>query len=381
MATQTPDQELIARQAREVFQAARASITVTWNRDQARELYELADSLSEQAQDHHLDELSEALLGYGAYLSSFVDGAISPKPAQLGQLGTLAEGIGEALFRLQMDVSVTGLTHEPTIIESERPIVCYLGARPERARELDWQLSSIGFQVKHIENAATVVSQLSNEHVQALLIDIEQLKSWQVVIGARGGKAAMLPPLIVLANEDDLELRLRAIRSGADQYFVYQADKAKIGKRLNELVEDRRKPYQVLIIDDDVSMTMFLDSVLRHNGMVTCVLNTPTNALKILEDFSPDVILADLYMPDITGLELLALYRSHQRTVFTPVILLSGDDDTEKRFDALHFGGDDYLTKPIRPRHLVAAVTNRARRARWQQRELIASRLSAQNPT
>jgi PleD family two-component response regulator len=113
---------------------------------------------------------------------------------------------------------------------------------------------------------------------------------------------------------------------------------------------------------------------------VTCVLNTPTNALKILEDFSPDVILADLYMPDITGLELLALYRSHQRTVFTPVILLSGDDDTEKRFDALHFGGDDYLTKPIRPRHLVAAVTNRARRARWQQRELIASRLTAQNP-
>jgi CheY-like chemotaxis protein len=260
MAALTPDQERIARQAREVFQAARNSVASGWNRDQARELYELSDSLSEQAQEQELDELGESLLGYAAYLSSFVDGALSPKPAQLGQLGTLAEGIGEALFRLQMDVAVTDLSPEQRVLESERPLVVYLGARAERGRELDWQLSNSGFHVQHIENAAMALNALNTEHVQALLIDIEQLKSWQVVVGARGGKATMLPPLIVLANDDELELRLRAIRSGADQFFVYDADKEKISARLTELVEDRRKPYQVLIIDDDVSMTMFLDS-------------------------------------------------------------------------------------------------------------------------
>jgi PleD family two-component response regulator len=371
MANLTPDQDLIARQSREVFLSARKTMLEQWNRAQAKELYELSDSLSEQAMDRGLNDLGETLLGFSAYLSSFVDGAMSPKPNQLGQLSTLTEGIGEALFRLQMDVSVAELTNEMSVVEPEKPQIFYIGQRHERAKELDWALASDGFALRHSENAASVLAEVNNSQVQALLIDIEQLQSWQTIVGSRGGgKDAMLPPLIVLSDHDSLELRLKAIRSGADQYFVYAQDKSKIGARLRELVQDRRKPYQVLIIDDDLSMTMFVDSVLRHNGMVTCVLNSPQNALNVLENFHPDVILADLYMPDITGLELLALYRSHQRTVFTPVILLSGDDDTEKRFDALHFGGDDYLTKPIRPRHLVAAVTNRARRARWQQREL-----------
>ncbi len=374
MASLSPDQELIARQSREVFLSARKAFSENWNRDQAKELYELSDSLSEQAQDHGLNDLGESLLGFSAYLSSFVDGAMTPKPHQLGQLGTLVEGIGEALFRLQMDVTVTDLTQHATVIEPEKPQIFYIGARVDRAKELEYSLANDGFTLRHSQTAAPVIAEIGNSQVQALLIDIEQLQSWQTIVGSRGGgKDAMLPPLIVLSDNDSLELRLKAIRSGADQFFLYPEDKEKIGARLRELVEDRRKPYQVLIIDDDLSMTMFVDSVLRHNGMVTCVLNSPHNALKVLESFHPDVILADLYMPDITGLELLALYRSHQRTIFTPVILLSGDDDTEKRFDALHFGGDDYLTKPIRPRHLVAAVTNRARRARWQQRELLAA--------
>jgi len=126
----------------------------------------------------------------------------------------------------------------------------------------------------------------------------------------------------------------------------------------------------VLIVDDDASMTLFCGSILRHNGMETRAVNAPEAALEALSDFIPDVIIADLYMPEISGLELVALFRAHPKTLFTPVILLSGDDDAEKRFDTLIIGGDDYLTKPIRPRHLVAAVASRARRARWLKREL-----------
>ena len=138
MANLTPDQELIARQSREVFQSARRSIAETWNRAQAQELYELADSLSERAMDLGLNDLGESLLGYAAYLSSFVDGAMSPKPSQLGQLNTLCEGVGEALFRLQMDVAVAELTNEMSVIEPEKPQIFYIGQRAERAKELDW---------------------------------------------------------------------------------------------------------------------------------------------------------------------------------------------------------------------------------------------------
>jgi PleD family two-component response regulator len=119
-------------------------------------------------------------------------------------------------------------------------------------------------------------------------------------------------------------------------------------------------------------MRLYCASVLRHNNLDAQAFATPEEALQALHHFTPDVILADLYMPQISGFELVALFRAHPRTAFTPVVLISGDSDTEKRFAALHIGGDDYLTKPIRPRHLVAAVTGRARRARSMRRELLA---------
>jgi PleD family two-component response regulator len=114
--------------------------------------------------------------------------------------------------------------------------------------------------------------------------------------------------------------------------------------------------------------------VLRHNHLDARAVASPEEALHALHEFTPDIIVADLYMPQISGFELLALFRAHPRTAFTPVVMLSGDEDAEKRFAALHIGGDDYLTKPIRPRHLVAAVTSRARRARWMRRELLTPR-------
>jgi DNA-binding response OmpR family regulator len=52
------------------------------------------------------------------------------------------------------------------------------------------------------------------------------------------------------------------------------------------------------------------------------------------------------------------------------VVLISGDEAEERRFETLTAGGDDYLIKPIRPKHLVAAVTGRAQRARWLRRAL-----------
>ncbi|MBL8242547.1 MAG: GGDEF domain-containing response regulator, partial [Rhodanobacteraceae bacterium] len=64
------------------------------------------------------------------------------------------------------------------------------------------------------------------------------------------------------------------------------------------------------------------------------------------------------------------LFRAHPKTAFTPVVLISGDEDQERRFETLTAGGDDYLLKPLRPKHLVAAVTGRAQRSRWLRRAL-----------
>ena len=69
-------------------------------------------------------------------------------------------------------------------------------------------------------------------------------------------------------------------------------------------------------------------------------------------------------MPGMSGTELTALIRGHEDFAHTPIVFLTGDPDPERQFEALESGADDFLSKPIRPRHLIAAVHSRIKRAR-----------------
>ncbi len=346
-----------------------------WNRDRAEKLYEEAEVLAERAQVSELTDLSESLLGFGAYLSSFADSAVRPNPAQIEQLNALGEAVADALQRYRARIEVAVLSPERVSPLPLRPAIHYLGTNPVHREVLRSHLGVVGYDLAACSEVSDVEEALELGGVLALVIGAESLDRW---LNERRSEIdasmATRAPLVVLSDHDDIDVRLRAMRCQAESMFVLPDDANRIAPRLAGMIADRSEPYRVLIVDDDNSMRLFCASVLRHNHMDTHAVATPEDALHALQTFMPDVILADLYMPQISGFELLALFRAHPRTAFTPVVLLSGDTDTEKRFAALHIGGDDYLTKPIRPRHLVAAVTNRARRARWMRRELLGAR-------
>src|SRR5688500_4407046 len=78
----------------------------------------------------------------------------------------------------------------------------------------------------------------------------------------------------------------------------------------------------------------------------------------------PELVLMALHMPGLSGTELTALIRLQEAFLQTPIVFLTGDPDPETQFEVLECGADDFLQKPIRPRHLVAAVESRLKRAR-----------------
>src|SRR3546814_3190664 len=88
-----------------------------------------------------------------------------------------------------------------------------------------------------------------------------------------------------------------------------------------------------------------------------------------MEQFRPDLVLTDLHMPGLDGAEITALIRAHAAFAHTPIVFLTGDPDPETQFEVLQVGADDFLTKPLRPRHLIAAVESRVRRARTLERQ------------
>jgi EAL domain-containing protein (putative c-di-GMP-specific phosphodiesterase class I)/CheY-like chemotaxis protein len=128
-------------------------------------------------------------------------------------------------------------------------------------------------------------------------------------------------------------------------------------------------PHRVLVVEDDATQALFAEGVLRGAGIEARAVRTATEVLPEMERFRPDLVLLDLHMPGMSGTDLIGLIRLHTEFAHTPVVFLTGDPDVERQFEALEQGADDFLNKPIRPRHLIAAVQSRIKRARALRRQ------------
>lgn len=144
---------------------------------------------------------------------------------------------------------------------------------------------------------------------------------------------------------------------------------------------DPESPYRVLIVEDDRGQALFAQSVLHGAGMQAEVQMQSDGLLDTMRRFRPDLVLMDLHMPGKDGMSLTMLLRQQPEYLHLPIVFLTGDPDPERQFEVLESGADDFLNKPIRPRHLIAAVSNRIQRARQRSQALQAPRPSVNTDT
>ena len=170
--------------------------------------------------------------------------------------------------------------------------------------------------------------------------------------------------MVLISDTDDVMARLSARRAGVDAVLVRPHGGGDVANRLLDLFSIAEPSYRVLIVEDDRAQALFAEGVLRNAGMQTRIVLDALDVLEALDAFLPDLILMDVHMPVASGIELTALIRERERFQHTPIVFLTGEQDQEVRFDALDAGGDDFLSKPIRPKHLIASVQGRIRRHR-----------------
>ena len=253
-------------------------------------------------------------------------------------------------------------------VRAGAPRVALLAAGDAHAASLRERLQARGCTVQSLTDAEAAIEALAEQLPVLLVVAPSQHAVLETLAGElrelRGAHAQRFGVLALLEH-DDLAARLRALRAGADHCVSVAGGLTDALALVDELLKgDAEEPYRVLIVEDDESQALFAESVLRKAGMLARMVTEPLAALDELERFKPDLILMDLNMPGADGLELTALIREREAFVTTPIVFLSGDPDDERQFAALDAGGDDFITKPVRPKHLIAAVSNRVRRAR-----------------
>jgi two-component system alkaline phosphatase synthesis response regulator PhoP len=117
---------------------------------------------------------------------------------------------------------------------------------------------------------------------------------------------------------------------------------------------------RVLIVDDDPKVCGTLDRYLAHAGYTTASALDGARALELARTFAPDLIVLDLMLPRVDGLEVCRMLRASSQV---PIIMLTARTTERDKLAGLALGADDYLTKPFSPRELVARVEAVLRRS------------------
>jgi DNA-binding response OmpR family regulator len=117
----------------------------------------------------------------------------------------------------------------------------------------------------------------------------------------------------------------------------------------------------ILVVDDDVDLRCVVRGALEREGFAVDEAGDGALALTKIATLDPELVVLDLGLPDVGGLDVLRAVGSSDDS--TPVIVLSGRGDETDRIVGLELGADDYVTKPFSPRELVARVRSVLRRA------------------
>ena len=118
-------------------------------------------------------------------------------------------------------------------------------------------------------------------------------------------------------------------------------------------------PPHILVVDDEPQITRVLRTSLSAQGYDIRIANTGEMALEIMKDWSPNLIITDLSMPSVDGVQLCRRVRAISQI---PIVVLSVRDKEQQKVEALDAGADDYVTKPFGMNELLARVRANLRR-------------------
>ena len=280
-----------------------------------------------------------------------------PMPTLLRSLASsepLTSG-GDSLMRLPRTIALYGID------DSVAPGL--LSALRER-----------GFDTRNTSQPEDLLNFLKNAIPGALILDARKLRIYgrvRAIYDKLVADGEALPSLIVVSPDADLGHRLLAMRAGAAGFFQSPVDSLRVLAKLDELLAHTDAPaWRVLLVAPDRNNAVDAARALAERGMTARIVGNGQGTLSALAEFRPDVVVLDCNLPDVGGIELTQMIRQQPEYAAVPIILAADASAVNLRFDAIAAGGDEFLVKPLKTRHLLSAVTSRVRRAHWL-REII----------
>tara|TARA_B100000579_G_C22758658_1_gene817816 strand:- start:572 stop:1246 length:675 start_codon:yes stop_codon:yes gene_type:complete len=128
---------------------------------------------------------------------------------------------------------------------------------------------------------------------------------------------------------------------------------------------------KILLVDDEESVLDFLSYNLKNNGYVVETASNGLNGLNKYKEFMPNLIIVDVMMPEMNGIDFCSTLREENKNDEVIVVFLTARSEDYTQIAALESGADDYITKPIKPRLLVAKIKSLLKRKQNKESEIL----------
>lgn len=254
-----------------------------------------------------------------------------------------------------------------SVITPKKPIYIILNDR-DTALKLARQLQFFGFRSAAFDSSAKFLDAMKRRYPAVIVADVDFTKpeyGFELVKDIQKNLESPIPTIFFSSERDDVQMRLSATRLGGEYFHIRTLEMSSIVEEIEAITNiSPPEPYRVLIVEDSKSQSYCIENMLNTAGVITKAINNPLEIFEALSEFRAEIILMDMYMPGCNGMELATVIRQEKKYVSIPIVFLSAEDDLDIQLAAMSEGGDDFLTKPIKPNHLRSTIRTKAQRAR-----------------
>jgi len=340
-----------------------------WNQDTLQNLHRLLHNLVDESKTFGHSELS---LLSSSVEQLFKNALQTDVPPDGAHVKTIQQQLDELKQRLKQSTpikTVEEYSKQADKVNSQASGTIFVVEDDvEAAQELALQLRYYGYEVEvfnHLEKFRAAIQSCAGEIV---LMDVEFPEDEMGGIHFMEQAQCELKQqakVIFISVHDTLSYRLGAIRAGGVAYFTKPINSAELIDQIDVMTASQvQEPFRILIVEDSSISMAYYSSVLEQAEMQIKSLEDPMKLLDVLNSFSPDLILMDLYLPGCNGIELSKVVRQIDGFQNIPIVHLVNANDLNTQSEVMSLRGSDFLLKPISPTQLVAAITSRVSRMR-----------------
>ncbi|MBC8211957.1 MAG: diguanylate cyclase [Gammaproteobacteria bacterium] len=270
---------------------------------------------------------------------------------------------------LESETTKIPLVFDPEYARAEAENLLYIVDDDQFfAHDLATRLTQYGYAVECYYSATEAARAVNRRIPFAMLIDVilpEGDTAGPDLVAKLAALKTYSVPLYFMSVRNDWEARLACVRAGSKEYFTKPVDINKLIDKLDQLrTQSNEDCYRILIVEDVEVLAQHYALVLRSAGHKVSIVTRVRFLFNTLTNEKAELILMDLHMPDCSGIEAAKMIRQIDEYVDVPIVFLSTESEVGEQLKAMKIGGDEFLHKPIRDDHLVAAVEIRAKRFR-----------------